>query len=60
LLIRAGRSRFIQDSDVADIRKMFSISEIVTITDAGHWVHVDAAEGFYQVVTQFLAQAEPQ
>jgi len=60
LFIRAVRSRFIQDSDNADIRKMFSNAEIVMIADAGHWVHIDAAEGFYQVVTQFLAQAKPQ
>lgn len=60
LFIRAGRSRFIQDSDIADIRKIFSDAEIVSIADAGHWVHIDAAEDFYQAVTQFLAQAKPQ
>ena len=60
LFFRAGRSRFIQDGDVAGIRKIFSNVEIVTITDAGHWVHVDTAERFYQVVTQFLAEAKPQ
>jgi esterase len=60
LFIRAGRSRFIQDSDIADIRKIFSAAEIVMIADAGHWVHIEAAERFYQVVTQFLAPAKPQ
>jgi len=59
LFIRAGRSRFIQDSDIADIRKIFSNAEIIMMADAGHWIHIDAAEGFYEVVTQFLAYATP-
>lgn len=53
LFIRAGRSPFMQDDDIAGIRKIFSNVEIITITDTGHWVHIDATERFYQVVTNF-------
>ena len=52
--IRAGRSSFIADGDMLIIRQMFPNAQIVTIADAGHWVHADAADEFYQAVTGFL------
>ncbi len=52
--IRAGRSNFITDTDIAAIGPMFTNAEVATIADAGHWVHIDAAEEFYRVVTSFL------
>jgi len=51
--IRAGRSNFIADADMPQIRQMFADAEFVTI-DAGHWLHIDAADQFYQTVTEFL------
>jgi pimeloyl-ACP methyl ester carboxylesterase len=52
--IRGGRSNFIADTDIPWIRQLFPNAEIVTFADAGHWVHIDAAERFYQTVTEFL------
>jgi pimeloyl-ACP methyl ester carboxylesterase len=52
--IRAGRSNFIADADIPEIRQMFPNAEIFTIADAGHWLHIDAADQFYQTVTGFL------
>lgn len=59
--IRAGRSSFIGDGDIPAIRELWPNAEIVTIADAGHWVHTDAAEAFYRVATRFfLAEAHSQ
>lgn len=52
--IRAGRSHFITDDDLPAIRQLFTNVEVATIADAGHWVHIDAAEEFYRVATSFL------
>ena len=52
--IRAGRSNFIADADIPQIRQMFPNAEIITVADAGHWVHIDAADQFYLAVTGFL------
>ena len=52
--IRAGRSNFVADEDAAHIRKAFPQAKIETIASAGHWVHIDAADEFYQTVTGFL------
>ena len=52
--IRAGRSNFVADEDAVLIRKAFPQAKIETIARAGHWVHIDAADEFYQTVTGFL------
>jgi pimeloyl-ACP methyl ester carboxylesterase len=52
--VRAARSNYVTDGDVAAIREMFPQSEICTIPDAGHWLHVDAPEAFFQCITKFL------
>jgi pimeloyl-ACP methyl ester carboxylesterase len=52
--IRAGRSNFVADEDAVLIRKAFPQAKIETIARAGHWVHIDADDEFYQTVTGFL------
>jgi len=52
--IRAGRSDFVRDSDFPGIREAFPCAEFKLIADAGHWVHIDAADQFQTVVTNFL------
>ena len=52
--IRAGRSNFVADEDAVLIRKAFPQAKIETIAHAGHWVHIDADDEFYQTVTGFL------
>ena len=42
------------DTDIPWICQLFPNAEIVTFADAGHWVQIDAAERFYQTVTEFL------
>ena len=52
--IRAGRSNFIADDDLPAIRERFPNAVVVTIADAGHWVHIDAADEFFRIVSGFL------
>lgn len=52
--IRGGQSNYIRENDLPTIREIFPQAEIKTIPDAGHWVHVDAAEEFSKVVAGFL------
>src|SRR5215831_12464684 len=57
LFIRGGRSNYIEDDDALLIRQMFLQAEIATLPKAGHWVHVDAPEEFFQTVLNFLNRA---
>ncbi len=54
LFIRGGRSDYIQSSDERVILKQFPEAEIITVPDAGHWVHYQQPEAFVQIVRDFL------
>lgn len=54
LFIKGGRSRYIQDKDGPSIKQLFPQAEIATIEEAGHWVHAEAPEKFYQLVVNFI------
>jgi pimeloyl-ACP methyl ester carboxylesterase len=41
--------------DLPFISQMFSKAELVTIKNAGHWIHVDAQEEFADTVLGFLS-----
>ena len=56
LFIRGGRSNYIEDDDVPLIRQIFPQAEIATLPEAGHWVHVEAPEEFFQTVLNFLSR----
>lgn len=54
LFIRGGLSDYILPEDYPKIRANFLRAEIITIEDASHWVHAEAAEQFYQLASGFL------
>jgi esterase len=54
LFIRGGRSNYILESDYKMIHSKFTSSEILTIEEAGHWVHAESPVVFYQMVMDFL------
>ncbi|KAA9325469.1 alpha/beta fold hydrolase [Adhaeribacter soli] len=56
LFIRGGRSRYIKPEDTATIKEYFPAARIETIEEAGHWVHAEAPEKFYDIVMNFLKQ----
>lgn len=53
LFIRGDRSHYIKDEDFAEIKRIFPSSEIVTIPNAGHWVHADNPQAMYDTVMRF-------
>lgn len=54
LFIRGGRSNYITDDDVGLIRKIFSLAEIRTIENTGHWVHAEAGDQLVKCITEFM------
>ena len=54
LFIRGANSTYILDSDIPSIRKIFPYAEVVTIPDAGHWLHAEQPELLTEKVVQFV------
>lgn len=55
LFIKGGRSRYILPEDVyGSIEHLFTLVEVETIPNAGHWVHAEAPNEVYGLVTRFL------
>lgn len=55
LFIRGGSSNYIPDEDWEDIEEIFPNAELKTIERAGHWLHAENPDRFYELVTNFLA-----
>lgn len=53
LFVKGGNSDYILLEDFDQIRYNFPNAEIITIEEASHWVHVEAAEKFYQLSSGF-------
>lgn len=55
LFVRGGKSRYIKPEDEFNIIcHLFPNVEIETIEEAGHWVHAEAPDKFYDIVMNFL------
>lgn len=54
LFIRGANSDYITKEDESDIKNQFPEAQIVTIENAGHWVHAENMEAFYDAVESFL------
>lgn len=52
--IRGQQSDYILDNDIALIHDIFINAIIITIKDAGHWVHADAPDLFLTQITEFF------
>lgn len=54
LFIDGEKSDYILDSDLSLIDEHFSDNEIIEISNAGHWVHAENPDMFWEKVMQFL------
>jgi len=54
LFIRGGNSPYITENHHSIISELFPRSEIVTIENAGHWLHAEKPAEFYAVCRRFL------
>ncbi|NMH87601.1 alpha/beta fold hydrolase [Flavivirga algicola] len=54
LFVRGDRSEYIGVGDEVIIPNHFPESEIVTIANAGHWLHAENPKDFFEAVLQFV------
>ncbi len=54
LFVRGEKSQYVTEQDEVDIVDLFPNATFETIPDAGHWVHADSPELFYQTLIRFL------
>ncbi|MBI3238289.1 MAG: alpha/beta fold hydrolase [Flavobacteriia bacterium] len=53
LFIRGALSNYILDEDIPDLEDQFPDSDVITVPNAGHWVHAEAPEFFVNTVLEF-------
>ncbi len=54
LFIRGGRSGYIQEEDESLIKSIFPETQVVTISEAGHWVHAEAPKALLSAFENFM------
>lgn len=54
LFVKGEKSRYISMDDLPYIHDLFPNAALVTIPDAGHWVHADTPEPFTRAIRDFL------
>ncbi|KAA5543976.1 alpha/beta fold hydrolase [Adhaeribacter rhizoryzae] len=55
LFIKGARSGYIKPQyDTEPIQKLFPAAQIKTVENAGHWVHAEAPQEVFNLVTEFL------
>jgi len=55
LFLRGEKSEYILDQDRSLIEKHFPNSEIITIANAGHWLHAEKPKDFFNHVITFVS-----
>ncbi|WP_139958638.1 alpha/beta fold hydrolase [Flavicella sediminum] len=56
LFLKGGNSGYIAAEDEGQIKAHFSDSEIVTVKNAGHWLHAENPSDFLKEVEDFLSK----
>ena len=54
LFLRGAKSDYITFEDILLIKNIFSSSQIITIPDAGHWIHTEQPELLISTIKLFL------
>ena len=57
LFLKGEKSDYIFPSDIKLIQTMFPKARLEVISGAGHWVHADRPEAFFEAVLKFLLEA---
>ena len=47
-VLRGELSDYVRDDDFEEIKKSFPQAELITLKNAGHWLHVDCLDGFME------------
>ena len=54
LVIRGEKSNYIRENDLHDFNLRFSNCKMVTVSDAGHWIHAEKPQEFFDLVLLFI------
>ncbi|MFD2568611.1 alpha/beta fold hydrolase [Pseudotenacibaculum haliotis] len=54
LFLAGGNSNYITQDEIPLIKAHFPNAKVVTVPNAGHWLHAENPKGFYEEVMQFL------
>jgi len=54
LFIKGENSQYIGEKDSQAIKVLFPNSNLVSIRDAGHWLHAEQPEAFVKIVREFI------
>jgi esterase len=54
--IRGALSNYLKDSDWPEIAALFPEADLVDIPGAGHWLHADQPQAFFNAAQEFLKQ----
>lgn len=54
MIMRGEKSNYISDADAEEMKNRFPNSVLVTIKDAGHWIHAEKPKEFFESVMAFL------
>lgn len=56
LFLRGDRSEYISDSDLPEIKRHFPKAELITIENAGHWLHAENPLQFFEKSISFIKE----
>jgi esterase len=54
LLLRGGQSDYVTEASIEKMRTLFSPLSVITIDNAGHWLHQEQTESVLQAIRTFL------
>lgn len=54
LFIRGGRSDYVTDEALPLVHEHFPHARVETLPGAGHWLHAEQPQAFYEIVLEFL------
>jgi esterase len=58
LLLKGSDSNFVRSSHISEVEKLFPLYNLVSIRQAGHWLHADKPEETVQRVESFICSVE--
>lgn len=54
LIIRGEKSNYVEERDVQDFQQRFRNLQLITIAEAGHWIHAEKPQEFSKAVLGFI------
>lgn len=55
LFVKGGKSNYIENNDLPFIRQVFPASDIVELSETGHWLHAEKPVEFANIVMDFIS-----